>query len=148
VDVPAIPGRGRHAFGRSGRGLTLPRRPERVVRKTLHLVPLEVWAASDPDRPYEAASLATEGFIHCTDGEDELVATANRHYRDDRVTFLALTVDLDAVGAPSRIEDARGVYPHVFGPIERRAILDARPMVRDDDGRFIAVGDPVGPEPG
>jgi hypothetical protein len=25
------------------------------------------------------ADLVDEGYIHCTDGEDELIATANRH---------------------------------------------------------------------
>ena len=112
------------------------------MRPTFHMVPAEVWAASDPAAPYEAASLATEGFIHCTDGEDELLATANRHYGDDQRAFLAVTVDLDACGAPWRIEDTTGIYPHVYGPIERAAILGHVPLVRDTGGRFVAYGEP------
>ncbi len=112
------------------------------MRPTYHLVPLEAWRAADPDGPYEAASLATEGFIHCTDGSEAMVETANRHYRDDPRSFLVLTLDLDAVGSPWRIEDSRGIYPHIFGPIDRSAILAVVPAPRDADGRFGAFAAP------
>jgi uncharacterized protein (DUF952 family) len=113
-----------------------------TVRLTFHLVPADAWAASDPHRPYEAASLATEGFIHCTDGGDEMVATANRHYLDDPRDFVVLTIDLDASGSPWRVEDERGIYPHVFGPIERAAVLRVVPAPRDAGGLFLPVGPP------
>jgi uncharacterized protein (DUF952 family) len=111
------------------------------MRLTYHLVPAAVWLASDETTPYAAASLVDEGFIHTTDGEAELIATANRHYAEDLQPLLALTVDLDATGSPWRIEDERGIYPHIFGPIERAAILDRRPMIRDRGGRFTGFGD-------
>jgi uncharacterized protein (DUF952 family) len=107
------------------------------MRATYHLVPVEMWAAADPGLPYAAASLAAEGFIHCTDGMTEMVATANRHYRDDPRAFLVLTVDLDAAGSPWRIEDERGIYPHVFGPIERAAVIRVAPAPRALDDEFL-----------
>jgi uncharacterized protein (DUF952 family) len=110
------------------------------MRATFHMVPADVWAACDLDAPYAAASLATEGFIHCTDGEEELLATANRHYGDDQRAFLAVTIDLDTCGSPWRIEDTTGIYPHVYGPIERAAILRHVPLVRDPAGRFVGFG--------
>lgn len=106
------------------------------MRPTYHLTPAEWWTASPPDAPYVAPSLAVEGFIHCTDGPAELVATANRHYADDPRPFVVLTVDLDAAGSPWSVEDERGIYPHVFGPIERAAILAVVPIPRDATGRF------------
>jgi uncharacterized protein (DUF952 family) len=109
------------------------------MRPTFHIVPAAAWTASDPARPYEASSFATEGFIHCTDGAGEMVATANRHYRDDRRAFLVLTIDLDAAGSPWRTEDERGIYPHVFGPIERAAVIRVAPMPRDADGQFLPI---------
>jgi uncharacterized protein (DUF952 family) len=109
------------------------------MRPTFHLVPTEAWVAADPGIPYEAASLASEGFIHCTDGAAEVVATANRHYRDDPADFLVLTIDLDAAGSPWRIEDERGIYPHVFGPIERAAVMTVAAMARDADGEFLPL---------
>lgn len=98
-----------------------------------------MWRGHIADAPYAPASLAVEGFIHCTDGEDELVATANRHYRDDRRPFVALIVDLDACGSPWSVEDERGVYPHVFGPIDPAAILAERALDRDGDGGFTGL---------
>ena len=107
------------------------------MRPTYHLVPVETWTLADPEVPYPAASLAVEGFVHCTDGMTEMVATANRHYRDDPRPFMVLTVDLDATGSPWRIEDERGVYPHVFGPIARVAVIRVVPAPRTGDGEFL-----------
>ncbi len=116
------------------------------MRPTFHLVPADTWAGRPRDAPYVAASLASEGFIHCTDGADELLATANRHYLADPRPFVALTLDLDRCGSPWRIEDARGIYPHIFGPIAPDAIVDARHLHRAEDGRFVELGPIARPE--
>lgn len=106
------------------------------MRPTLHLVAREAWDASDPDDPYRHPSLETEGFIHCTDGDAAMTATANRHYAGDAREFVVLTVDLDAAGVPWRFDEPGVPYPHVYGPIDRRAILEVRPMPRAPDGTF------------
>jgi uncharacterized protein (DUF952 family) len=111
------------------------------MRETFHLVPTEVWRASDVTLPYEPASLDSEGFVHCTDGTKSLIATANRHFVDDPRDFTALTIDLERTGSPWRIEDDAGIYPHVYGPIDRIAIVALAPVSRDGDGRFLALGD-------
>lgn len=107
------------------------------MRLTYHLTPADWWTAADPAGPLAAPSLASEGFIHCTDGAEAMVATANRHYGDDPRPFVVLTIDLDRVACRWTIEDAAGIYPHVFGPIARAAILEARPAPRDAQGRFL-----------
>jgi uncharacterized protein (DUF952 family) len=48
-----------------------------------------------------------------------------------------LTLDLDRVGSPWRIEDPERIYPHIHGPIERAAIIAVVPAKRDVDGRFL-----------
>ena len=108
-----------------------------MTRPTFHIVPAEVWTASDPARPYAAASLVSEGFIHCTDGEAALLETAARHFGDDPRDLVVLTIDLERTGSPWRIDDAAGLYPHVFGTIDRAAILDVMPLRRDASGRPI-----------
>ena len=105
--------------------------------RTFHLTPADWWGAADPEAPLTAPSFADEGFIHCTTGHDEMVATANRHYHDDPRPFVVLTIDLDRAGSPVRLEDGRGIYPHVFGPIQRDAILAVQAMPRADDGTFL-----------
>ncbi len=113
------------------------------MRPTFHLVPEAVWAASDPAGPYAAASLESEGFIHCTDGVDELGATFDRHYAADPRAFLAMTVDLDATGSPWRFDVAGSPYPHIYGPIERAAIGALATVERGGDGRFAGLGELV-----
>jgi uncharacterized protein (DUF952 family) len=113
------------------------------MRPTYHLVPEAVWAASDPVAPYAAASLGLEGFIHCTDGADELGATFDRHFATDPRSFLALTVDLEATGSPWRFAVAGSPYPHIYGPIARTAIRAAAAVVRDGNGRYLRLGEPI-----
>jgi uncharacterized protein (DUF952 family) len=108
------------------------------VRLTYHLTPVEWWEASPIEGPLTSPSLADEGFIHCTDGAAAMVATANRHYRDDPRAFVILTLDLDRVGSPWRIDDPGGIYPHIHGPINRASIVDVRPAPRALDGEFLA----------
>ena len=98
-----------------------------------HLVPRSEWEAADPARPYVPTAFGQDGFVHCTDGADEVAATANRYYRDVD-DLLALVLDRSRLGAPVRYEDTARIYPHVFGPIEREAITDVVGMQRDANG--------------
>jgi uncharacterized protein (DUF952 family) len=107
------------------------------VRPTYHLTPAEWWAAADPALPLASPSLASEGFIHCTDGAAEMVATANRHYADDRREFVVLTVDLERVASPWTVDDPGRIYPHIHGPIDRGAIVNVVPAPRDEGGAFL-----------
>ena len=85
------PARARPGLGPPGPAVRRRARDPARVTPTYHLTPAEWWAAADPAAPLGSPSLDDEGFIHCTDGADELVATANRHYRDDRRPFVRLT---------------------------------------------------------
>lgn len=107
------------------------------MRPTYHLVPAETWSSRDRATPYTAPSLDVEGFIHCTDGADAMVVTANRHYRDDPRDFLVLTVDLDATGSAWRFDDPERIYPHIYGPIASPSVVRAVPIPRAADGSFL-----------
>ncbi len=92
---------------------------------------------ADPEAPLRAPSLETEGFIHCTDGAAEMVATANRHFAADPRDFVILTIHLDRVTSRWTIEDPGRIYPHIFGPIDRAAIISVGSAPRDSDGAFL-----------
>jgi uncharacterized protein (DUF952 family) len=109
------------------------------MRATFHLVPEDVWAAADPAAAYKASSFESEGFIHCTDGVAALGETFHRYYAADPRSFLALTLDLDALGVPWRYDVPGSPYPHIYGPIERSAIVGVSRVDRDTDGRFAGL---------
>ena len=109
------------------------------MRETFHLLPDEVWAAADPGGPYGAASLADEGFAHCTDGVDALGATFDRYYADDEGPFLALTLDLDGLDVPWRYDVPGSPYPHIYGAIAPAAIVAVSRVDRGPDGRFLGL---------
>jgi uncharacterized protein (DUF952 family) len=78
-----------------------------------------------------------EAFIHCTDGALNLAATANRHYRHTTGDFIALVIDLGKVTAPAKYEDAGQIYPHIYGPLNRDAIIGLVEVPRTSEGEFL-----------
>ncbi|HEV7666081.1 MAG TPA: DUF952 domain-containing protein [Chloroflexota bacterium] len=100
-------------------------------RTTYHLVPDEEWTATDPSLPYTPAAFGHDGFVHCTDGAADLAATANRFFADFQGDLLVLTLDTARLTSPVRYEDPARIYPHVYGPIERAAIIRLQRMQRD-----------------
>lgn len=115
---------------------------------TYHLLPRETWEQLDRRAPYRPGSLAREGFIHCTDGEAELMATANRYYRSDPRPYVALALDRARIAAPVRYDDPAQMYPHVYGPLNLDAVLEARAVCRAADGAFQRLGAAGGPSSG
>jgi uncharacterized protein (DUF952 family) len=109
------------------------------MRETFHLVPEAAWSATDPVAAYEAPSLEAEGFIHCTDGVAPLGKTFDRYYAADPRPFLALTLDLDALEVPWRYDVPGSPYPHIYGPIDRTAVIDISRVDRAADGRFAGL---------
>lgn len=108
---------------------------------TYHLALEEEWRAAAAEDDYAPTTYGREGFVHCTDGADELIATANRHYRAHPGLFVVLEVDLARVGAPVRYEDGRRIYPHVYGRLPHAAIVAELAILRGEDGTFLSLGD-------
>jgi uncharacterized protein (DUF952 family) len=109
------------------------------MRPTYHLVPADVWAGAVDTEPYTAESLATEGFIHCTDGVGPLAVTFDRHYAAGQRSFLALTIDLDALTVPWRHDVPGTPYPHIYGPVDRVAIIGVEHVRRGREGEFSGL---------
>lgn len=101
-----------------------------------HLVPELLWP---PAGDYRPASLETEGFVHCS-AHDQVLATANRFYagRDD---LLLLTIDPDRLASEVRWEEGEPGerFPHVYGPLDRVAVLAVVPLRPGPDGAFVRL---------
>jgi uncharacterized protein (DUF952 family) len=104
---------------------------------TLHMLPAEVWEAQESDT-YEAATLASEGFIHTTLGYEQLVHVANHFgYREDPRAYVILAIDLYRVQAAWRFDDRDERFPHIYGPLNLDAVMGVQAFPRETDGTFL-----------
>ena len=114
----------------------------------LHLVPRPVWegvVASDAST-YAPPSLADEGFIHATAGDELLLQVANAFYHQEAGDFLVLSLDEALLTPEVRWEapepapppgaDAP-LFPHVYGPLDVAAVTGVRAAERSPDGAFV-----------
>ena len=103
------------------------------MRRIYHLVPRANWENSPPGA-YRAASLETEGFIHCSNG-DQVTTSANKFYSHEP-EMLLLAIDPVLLTRELRDEEGRPgeLFPHVYGPINREAIVEVIRLTRGPDG--------------
>ncbi len=101
----------------------------------VHLTTQAAWDAAGAS--YTPTGFEEDGFVHCSSPQQVAdVAEARFADRDDLVL---LTIDPTLLAAPVVWEDLADegrTYPHVYGPIERSAVIQVRPYQRGDDGRF------------
>lgn len=104
------------------------------------MVPEPTWNSSAGESVYTPPSLESEGFIHCTAGERNLVDVASRYYADQPGEWLVLVIDPARVEAEIRwVIQADGLaYPHIHGPLNRDAVVEVCRFPRDADGGFGA----------
>ena len=100
-----------------------------------HLVPANIWQASTGPT-YSAASLASEGFIHFSFA-DQVAAAADRFYADQQ-DMLVLHLDPSRLTSPVREEPSGTgeIFPHIYGPINRDAVVSVQSLRRGADGRW------------
>ena len=118
-----------------------------LMPTVMHLMPLSNWVALGPDEPVSNPSLAAEGFIHCTDEAAVLLQVANAFYASLPGDFIALYIDTTLLTSdciwesPASIngsaEAFAPLFPHVYGPIDRVAVVAIAGLVRESDGRFV-----------
>jgi uncharacterized protein (DUF952 family) len=106
------------------------------MRKIYHIVSRSDWVQVG-NGPYRADSLAKEGFIHCSN-PDQVAPVANRFYAD-QPDLLVLGIEVNRLTSPLRDEaiDTGERFPHVYGPIDRAAIVEVRRLERGPDGRWV-----------
>jgi uncharacterized protein (DUF952 family) len=105
---------------------------------TFHLVAQSYFDALDPALDYAPADFAQEGFIHCTDSPAEMERIANAFYRARPDAHYYLVIDKARVRASIRYDDDARRYPHIYGALNRDAIVAVRAASRQSDGTFLA----------
>ena len=106
-------------------------------RTTLHLTPREIWEQQAGNVEYVPEAYETDGFIHCTDGDDNLLHVANLYYRLDPREFVVLTLAVERITSDVKYEDSDQIYPHIYGPLNTEAVVGLRTAERSEDGAFI-----------
>jgi len=102
----------------------------------LHIAEPDAWKAAQSRGSYAAASLETEGFIHCS-LPDQIVEVAD-HFFAGRKDLVLLVVNADRIEADVRRELAPNgkEYPHVYGVIPVGAVTRVVPWSSGPDGTF------------
>lgn len=91
-----------------------------------HIVLPEIWKHFEDKEFYDAESLQSEGFIHCS-YQEQLDAVVQRYYSAASRVFI-LTIDTDKLSSKLVEEPSTNneIYPHIYGPINREAIASVR----------------------
>lgn len=109
-----------------------------------HVVPRADWTTAT-GRAYAPASLAEEGFVHCSPDEATTLAVVNAFYRDAPGPLLVLALDEARLTARVEWEAAapapppgvaeETLFPHVFGALDRDAVDHVLEVLFDEGGR-------------
>jgi uncharacterized protein (DUF952 family) len=95
-----------------------------------HITTLEQWQKSMESGVYEADSLATEGFIHCST-ENQVAGVLERYYKG-QTGLVKLTIERSKVERPLVFELAGSineVFPHIHGPLNLDAVIEVNPVL-------------------
>ncbi len=119
-----------------------------------HLVSAVYYDNEPATQPYLPATFTQEGFIHCTADLTILLQVANAYFADLSEPLLVLVIDPWQLTAPLKFEppappptmtttptytteaETELLFPHIYGPLNRSAIVDNFALSRDASGRW------------
>lgn len=89
-----------------------------------HIVLPEIWEKFNDSNSYEAESLSTEGFIHCSFAE-QIAPVLGRYYADAK-RVLILQIDSEKLSSELICEPSTNneIYPHIYGRINKDAVVE------------------------
>lgn len=88
-----------------------------------HIVLPEIWENFKDQEEYEAESLQTEGFIHCSFAE-QLDGVLQRYYQGaEKVLILSLDAEKLTSKLVNEASTNNEIYPHIYGKINKSAIV-------------------------
>lgn len=89
-----------------------------------HITTREKWAAAQAAGQYEADTLATEGYMHCST-EQQVAGVLDRYFQG-QTGLVKLSIDRAKVERPLVFELAGSineVFPHIHGPLNLDAVV-------------------------
>jgi len=109
------------------------------LRSTIfHLCQRQDWLKNQTRGIYQPDSLASEGFIHCSQFK-QIIEVANRYFKAVPDVVL-LTIDPEKLTSEIRWEKVGTTYfPHVYGPINLEAVDLVIDLEPDTDGIYREI---------
>jgi uncharacterized protein (DUF952 family) len=110
-----------------------------------HITTRVDWERALADGAYRADSLASQGFIHASNA-GQVSGSANRFFRG-RSGLVVLRIDPERVHSPIRREpsaDSDEPFPHIHGPLNLDAVIEATLLEPDARGVFRWPAQPSG----
>ncbi|HEU4811728.1 MAG TPA: DUF952 domain-containing protein [Nocardioides sp.] len=102
--------------------------------RIFHIATVAAWESAQRAGSYTTSTLgrtlAEEGFIHAS-REDQWRGVRERFYADVDEPLVLLTIDTDRLASPvvEEVPDgATETFPHVYGPIDPSAVVNAVPL--------------------
>ena len=74
-------------------------------------------------------------FIHCTIKEEDLLQIANKYSKSAQGDFIILVLDVRKISP--KIDYDKPKFPHIYGAIDKDAIINTMKMPRAADGTFL-----------
>lgn len=104
-------------------------------RYICHIAPRSHWEQVQGREAYRAESLESDGFIHCSTIR-QVIDVADVWFYAHRDLVLLL-IQSSKVLPPIRYEGPTAEkYPHIYGPLNREAIIAIYDFPPDEHGRF------------
>ena len=103
----------------------------------LHITKRHQWEQAKAVGQYEAPSLHSHGFIHCSK-PDHLIPVANFLFRGQS-NLVLLCINTELVEPEVRYENLEGgdkLFPHVYGPLNLDAVTEVLDFEPRSDGTF------------
>ena len=95
-----------------------------------HRASVDEWADYEARGTIDPASIAAEGFVHCSYGR-QVAGTVAKHFAG-ATGLLALELDPAALGGVELVdEDSYGsgqAFPHAYGAIPATAVIGSTPV--------------------
>ncbi len=121
-----------------------------------HITSRTSWSAAQKTGAYTAASLASQGFIHCSKS-DQVLRVANTIFRD-QAGLVLLEIDITrlrsevrwepgadtvnaakAGGTPVRDGKSDELFPHLYGSLDLKAVIRVLDFPPSPDGQFRSL---------